>query len=164
MDENLRERLERARELLGTVRHAAIATVNEDGTPHNTPVLFFYDEILEHLYWGSSPQAQHSKNIVRTGEIFVALYEANTGGGLFIKASQARVAEGKELAKAVLTCNKLRVKRGQPQLNETHYSGSAPQRLYIANTEAFWVNISERDTDGNVMNDYRHKVPKQELL
>ena len=36
----LKLRTEWAKELLGAVRHAAMATVNEDGSPHNTPVLF----------------------------------------------------------------------------------------------------------------------------
>jgi hypothetical protein len=30
-------RVKQARELLAMVQHAAMATVNEDGSPHNTP-------------------------------------------------------------------------------------------------------------------------------
>jgi predicted pyridoxine 5'-phosphate oxidase superfamily flavin-nucleotide-binding protein len=37
-EQTIRQRIERARELLHTVRHVALATVNEDGSLHNAPV------------------------------------------------------------------------------------------------------------------------------
>ena len=33
----------KARELLQTTRHAAMATINVDGTPHNTPFFLSYN-------------------------------------------------------------------------------------------------------------------------
>jgi hypothetical protein len=50
--EDLAARIEQAKHLLNDVRFAAMATVNEDGTPHNTPYFFMYDETITHLYWG----------------------------------------------------------------------------------------------------------------
>jgi general stress protein 26 len=55
----------RAKALLGTVWFATMATVNEDGSPHNTPFLFLRAKDLSRIYWGSHPNSLHSKNIVR---------------------------------------------------------------------------------------------------
>ena len=40
-------KLSRAKELITTSKHIALATVNSDGTPHNSPVRFYVDEKLE---------------------------------------------------------------------------------------------------------------------
>lgn len=64
---NLVMDLKTVKELVFTTRHAAMATVNDDGLPHNTPYFLMYDENLKHLYWGSHVDSQHSQNILRTG-------------------------------------------------------------------------------------------------
>jgi len=37
-DKQIIYRIERAKWLISNIQHAAIATVNEDGSPHNSPV------------------------------------------------------------------------------------------------------------------------------
>lgn len=164
MDERLEDRIARAKELLKTVRHAAIATVNEDGTPHNTPVFFIYDHSLEYIYWGSSPKAQHTKNIMRSGDIFVVLYEANVGGGLFIKAEEAHEVTESELDEALALHNEFRTARHKDPLNRAYYADDSPQRMYKAKTQRFWVNLAQRDVNGNIIRDYRHEIRKEQLL
>lgn len=163
MDEALERRIERAKELLKTVRHAAIATVNEDGTPHNTPVFFMYDQELEHMYWGSSPEAQHSKNISRNDAVFVVLYEANFGGGLFVKA-QAHMATSEELDKAITIHNESYVRKDRPPIQKDDYVGEASQRMYVAQLKKFWVNLSERSSSGNIIKDYRYEIKRERLV
>lgn len=164
MTEELQRRIERAKELLKTVRHAAMATVNEDGSPHNTPYFFICDKKLSYLYWNSHPDAQHSKNVKRSGQIFVALYEAGVGGGLYMKAEQAKQLEGKELEQALEVQNKLRATINKVPLPLSYFQGDNPQRMYSAVPVQFWVNISERDRDGNITRDYRHEISKEELV
>lgn len=43
---DFKERVKRAQELLVTAKHVAIATVNADGSPHNTPVFMAFDDGL----------------------------------------------------------------------------------------------------------------------
>src|SRR5882757_1777190 len=109
MDTILQEKIERAKELLSTVRHAAMATVNEDGSPHSTPYFFMRSEDLTHLYWGSHPDSQHSQNVARDGQIFMVLYDAIERGGLFIQANEAHATEGEELVEALKVHNARRV-------------------------------------------------------
>lgn len=157
-------RIARARELLGTIQHAAMATVNGDGTPHNTPYFFVCSTDLRYLYWGSHAQSQHSLNIIRTGEVFVVLYDAFERGGLFIRATRAHMAEGEELKKAILEHNRRRAIHGREALPENYYHENSPQRMYVATTQQFWVNDVVRDPKGFIIQDFRREIHKHELL
>jgi hypothetical protein len=155
--------IERARELLKTVRHASMATVNEDGTPHNTPYFFMYDKALKYLYWGSHPDSQHSKNIMRTGRIFVALYDGNVRGGLYFEAHDAHPTSGNEFKAGLVVHNQARARFGKNALTAEYYKNS-PQKIYRADIGRMWVNYNERGADGLVIRDYRHEITAADLL
>jgi hypothetical protein len=144
--------LTRAVELLSTVRHATMATVNADGSPHNTPFFFLYSPDLRYIFWGSHPAALHSQNVARTGQIFVVLYDAVERGGLFIRADEARAVEGDELVE------------GKDPLPISYYQGDKPQRMYRAATQQFWTNGSERDEQGLLVRDVRFEIGREQLL
>jgi len=164
MNELLQERIGRTRWLLENVRHAAIATVNEDGSPHNSPVFFQYDSRLNYLYWSSSPESQHSKNIAGDGRIFVVLYEANVGGGLYIEANEAHTLEGTELEQGLLIFNEFRAKREKHPLSLDYFTGNSQQRMYRATIQKLSVNIAEHDENGNITKDYRQEITREDLL
>lgn len=119
---------------------------------------------LEELYWGFSPKSLHSQNIKRTGIVFVILYEANEGGGLYVKCRNARVASGEELERALSAHNKLRQNFGKDALPLDYCAGESSQRMYLAETETFWVNYVERDDSGRITEDKRIEVSKSDLL
>ena len=157
-------RIERAQWLLANIKHAAMATVNADGTPHNTPYFFMASTDLKELYWGSHPASLHSQNIERTGRIFVVLYEAHLGGGLYIECSAARRAAGEELERALAVHNQRRRDLGKDQLPLDYYSDPAGQSMYIADAQTFWVNYAERDAAGLIVQDKREEVSRTDLL
>lgn len=141
-----------------------MATVNEDGSPHNTPYFFMCDDSLEHLYWGSHPDSQHSKNVARTEQIFVVLYDAfEKGGGLFIRADEAHATKGEELEKALEVHNARRAKEGKDPIPLSYYQ-NGPQRMYTATSRQFWVNASDRDEAGNLIRDNRYEITREDLL
>lgn len=160
----LEQQIQRGRELLRQARHAAMATVNADGTPHNTPFMFMHDDTLQHVYWGSHPASEHSKNILRTGNIFVVLYDANQRGGVYIKAQNAQQLDGPELAKALAVHNQLRQTRGQDALPVRYYTGSSPQRMWSAAITQLWVNGTQRGPDGHIIQDIRTEITAADLL
>ncbi len=164
MNKDLDERIERARVLLKTVRNAAMATVNKDGSPHNTPYLFMCDEKLDHLYWGSHLDSQHSLNVNRTGQIFVVLYEANERGGLYIQADEAQEAEGEELMRALEIHNLIRIRDNNQPIPISYYTGKGKRRMYMATPTNFWVNMTERDKNGLLIRDYRQEISKKQLV
>lgn len=158
MQKTLQEQIERAKELLRTARHASMATVNEDGSPHNTPFMFLHDTPFQHIYWGSHPAAQHSKNILRTGQAFVVLYDAVERGGLYIRVLNAHMVTDAELDQALAIHNKARVARGQEELPLRYYTGDSPQRMWSASIEQCWVNGTTRDEKGRIIQDIRTEI------
>jgi hypothetical protein len=153
----------RAKELLSTVRHAALATVNEDGSPHNTPYRFLIDESLENVYWSSHPDSQHSKNIDRTGQVFIVLFETNKSGGLYIEATNSHKLSGSELVLALEVHNKYRIVEGKDPIDINYYV-KGRQRMYGADVKQFWANYSIKNDQGLVEQDYRKVVTREELL
>jgi hypothetical protein len=159
----MQDRILRAKELLATIRHAAMATDNADGSPHNTPYFFMYDDALQHLYWGSHSGSQHSKNVAHTGQIFVALYDGNQLGGLYIQAKNARITEGEEFIAALTAHNAARARVGKDPLPREYYDNSK-QKMYAADIVAMWVNAAERNDEGLVVRDFRMPITAQDLL
>jgi hypothetical protein len=164
MNDERAAHIARANELLQAARHAAMATVNEDGTPHNTPFAFLYAKDLARIYWGSHPNSEHSKNILRSGQVFIVVYDAVERGGLYMKAKDAHPLEGEELDAALKVHNEVRASRGQDSLSLGYYLGDSPQRMWSATPTIFWVNGAKRDKAGHVTEDYRDEVKREELL
>ncbi len=160
----MQDRINRAKELLKTVRHASMATVNADGSPHNTPFFFMYDDELQHVFWGSHPTSLHSQNVERTGQIFVALYDGNERGGLFMQANNARATEGDELIVAVTAHNAARKRFGKDAEVTAEYYQRGHQRMYMANVQKMWVNSSDKDSEGAIIRDFRYEITAADLL
>lgn len=155
--------LQRAKELLRTVRHAAIATVNSDGSPHNSPCYFLYRPDLKFLYLATHPDAQHTRNLLRTGQMFVVLYDAFERGGLYIRAEEPKELSGRNLHAALDINNQARARDGRSPLDINYYQ-SGEQRMYSAVPINFWVNSSQRDANGKIIKDYRFEVTAEQLL
>lgn len=164
MQKTLEEQIARAKQLLETARHASMATVNDDGTPHNTPFLFMRDDALEHVFWGSHPDSEHSQNVLRTGQLFVVLYDAVERGGLYMKCANAHLLDGEELEKALAVHNVLRAARNQEPLPLSYYTGNSPQRMWSARIVQLWVNGTKRDEDGHIVQDIRSEITASDLL
>lgn len=159
----MQDRIARAKKLLKTVQHAAMATVNQDGSPHNTPYFFAHSPNLAQLYWRSSPETQHSQNIARTGRVFVVLYHAaGEGSGLYITAHNARLAEGNELDQAIAAFNAARQAANKLIVQEAIYKTGHP-KFYVADTTGFWVNGADFDVNGVVSRDYRVPITAADL-
>lgn len=159
----IQDRIQRAKELL-KVRHASMATVNEDGSPHNSPYRFMYSPDLTKLYWGSHPDSLHSQNILRTGQLFVAVYDAFERGGLYIKATNGHIAEDDELTEALAAHNKLRAENNEKPIDRDYYKGNSPQRMWVADITELSINYSKKDPQGMLTRDLRHNILSSDLL
>ncbi len=164
MTEDLKQKIERARELVFNSRHISFATVNADGSPHNSPVRFLYDKNLKYIYWGSTLDAMHSQNITRTGQISAALFDRNEKGGVFIKAENGHVVEGGELEEALAVHNEFRIKEGSKPLELTYYAGGGPQKMWKAEIKNFWINHAEKGNDGRLVKDSKIEITAKDLL
>jgi hypothetical protein len=155
---------ERLKEILSTIKFASMATVNEDGSPHNSPLVFLYDQGFKYIYWGSHPDAKHSQNIIRTGQAFFAAYDSREGKvGVYIQTSQGKMVEDQKLELALQVHNHFRAKRGNDLIDLNYYQGNNPQRMWQAAVQKVWMNAYERDEDGKLVKDYKVEVNLDEL-
>lgn len=164
MQDQRSAKINNAKELLQTVKHASLATTNYDGTPHSSPLYFTFSPDLRIGYWFSNPNARHSQNIARTGNVFIVLYRHDKGGGLFIRAEKAHELSGDELERAVQLYNAAATKHNRNPVVLHKVSGDFPQRMYAAKLMQFWVNVSTKDKDGDFINDERVEIHASELL
>ena len=158
--------IELARKLLKTVRHAAYATVNEDGTPHNSPLMLLYNEDLSKLYIGSYTESVHSKNLVRTGKTFAVLYDSFTKGqgGVYITGANAHECEGEELVEALRVHNTFRAKYNSKPIDISFYQTDKPsQRMYSIDITKIEVYSAARGKDGFIVSEARVAVEPNEL-
>lgn len=164
MNTELSESIARVKELLQTVRNAAMATVNEDGSPHNTPFHYSIDETREHIYAASSPEAQHSRNLARTGQAFIVIYDPSAPNGLYMQAENAHELSGSELQQGLEVWNAQRAREGRPPLDRSLFSDESPQRMYRFDIVGYATNHSERNAAGIIVRDIRVPIHREDLL
>jgi general stress protein 26 len=158
------EQIKKLKEILNGVKYVSMATVNKDGSPHNSPLVFLYDEKLHYIYWGSNPESQHSQNILRTGQaFFVAFNGTNSNIGVYISANKGKIAEGNDLITALKVHNYFRAKMGKKPIDIFYYSDSETQKMWMAEVNQIWINAYERDKNGTLIRDYKIEIKPETL-
>lgn len=153
------------KELLKTIRHVALATVNEDGSPHNTPLFFALDEELSKLYFVSRLSSVHSANILRTGKGFVALYDSNTfKGGIYLTLENGRIANGDELEEGLQVYNEKTAEFNIDVLPDDYHLVEDGYKLFICDVAKIEVYTAEEDVNGHLIKETRKEVKAEDLL
>jgi len=158
--------IELARKLLKTVRHAAYATISEDGSPHNSPLMLIYNEDLTKLYIGSYSESLHVKNLVRTGKAFAVLFDSFTKGqgGVYIIGINAHECNGDELVEALRVHNAVRARHKSQPIDISYYQTAKPsQRMYSMDIAKIEIYSIIRGDDGLVVSEARVEVDAREL-
>lgn len=166
-DQQHLKQIELAKKLLKTVRHASYATVNEDSTPHNSPLMLIYNEDLTKLYIGSYSESLHTKNLVRTGRTFAVLYDSFTKGqgGVYLTGVNAHECEGDELTEALLVHNSIRAKYGSQPIDIKYYEMAKPaQRMYSIDIAKIEIYSFIRSEEGLIASEARVPIDAKELL
>ena len=153
------------KELLAKVRHVALATVNEDGTPHNSPLFFAFDKEMSQLYFVSRAESLHTKNFVRTGKAFAVIYDSNEfHGGIYLTIENGRRLLGEELHKAhkiySARCNEF----GIDVLPDDFHLQEGGYNLYVGDIVKIEVYGAVEDAEGKLVKETRRQVSAKELL
>jgi hypothetical protein len=167
IDQDHARQIELAKNLLRTVRHAAYATTNEDGTPHNSPLMLIYNEDLTKLYIGSHSESLHVKNMVRTGRTFAVLYDSFTKGrgGVYITGKNTHECQGDELVEALRVHNIFRGGQGSQPIGLSFYQTGGPgQRMFSIDIAKIEIYSLIRGADGLIASEARVKVAAGVLL
>jgi len=153
--------IELAQNLLKTVRHAAYATVNQDGTPHNSPLMLIYNEDLTKLYIGSYSDSSHCRNMLRTGLAFAIIFDSfvKGQGGVYITGINAHECEGDELIEALRVHNTVRAKHGSKPIDVSFYQAAKPsQRMYSIDIAKIEFYSAVRGADGHIASEARVEI------
>ncbi|MBO9524242.1 MAG: pyridoxamine 5'-phosphate oxidase family protein [Nocardioidaceae bacterium] len=133
-----------ARRTLAANRFLVLGTVDPSGRPRVSPVWF---SLVDHrdLYWLSSPEAHHSRNVEERPEIGAVVFDASagpgTGNAVYLEATARRVPED-ELAAACEAA----FAGVEEALSFTPQSLAAePFVLYRARVTAVEVHVRGRD-------------------
>lgn len=161
------EQIRLAQNLLRTVRHASYATVNEDGTPHNSPLMLIYNDDLTKLYIGTFSAALHTRNLVRTGNTFAVIYDSFTKsqGGVYITGINAHECQDNELVEALRVHNEARARHGSRPLELQRYQAPKPaQRMYAIDIQRIEIYSSLRSEEGLIISETRMPVDREVLV
>lgn len=129
-----------ARAVLDAAVYVTLATADGEGRPWASPV-FFAAEGRRHLYWVSSPDVTHSRNIAARPEVALSVFDSGqppgTGRGLYLAATAAVVPQD-EVAHG-MTVYPGPAERGARRMTVEDVSPPSPYRLYRASVTAAWV-------------------------
>jgi uncharacterized protein YhbP (UPF0306 family) len=148
----------RAAAVIETNKYMTLATVDGDGRPWATPVYFTPDGHT-HLYWASSPDAQHSRNLAANPVVSIAIFDSTVaigqGKAVYFTADVQLVPEAELAECARLFCGRL------PELREftpEELKAPADLRLYRATVTGAWILIRAGDPDYGTGIDSRRPV------
>src|SRR3954469_4467769 len=134
---------EMARRVLDGNRSLVLGTVEDDGSPRLSPV-YFTPARYRDLYWVSSPDAQHSRNVRKRPRVQVVVFDSSSLPGqseaVYLSAT-ARELSSDELTEAVLAEAFDPDTRGGRAFSVTELSGDGDLRLYVASASTYEVHV-----------------------
>jgi nitroimidazol reductase NimA-like FMN-containing flavoprotein (pyridoxamine 5'-phosphate oxidase superfamily) len=135
----------RAKEIIDQIQYVTIASVADDGMPHNTPVFSAYDEDYN-FYWGTYKDSQKAKNIRANNNVFLVIYDSTvpsgTGEGVYVKATAYEVTEPDEIKRVY---DLLKTRHAPAHFWEWGaIQADGPIRLYKAVPQQAWMNDDDK--------------------
>jgi len=153
-------------ELLQSTWHIALATVNEDGSPHNTPLFFIYNADLTKVYFGSRKDSLHAKNFVRTGKAYAVMFDTAQAvpSGLYIELDNGHEVADGEMSEAMQAHNDIRAKWGKQPLPTDFYPTKYGQTMFVGDVKQIEKYVASKDVDGMYIQEQRVMISAQELV
>jgi nitroimidazol reductase NimA-like FMN-containing flavoprotein (pyridoxamine 5'-phosphate oxidase superfamily) len=146
MTENGQQELEAmARRVIDSNRYMTIASLDEDGAPWATPVYFCPDG-YGRLYWISSPETRHSRNIAKAPDVSIVVFDSSVEIGhaeaVYMRARAEEVAAPTEEDCARAFRPRF---QGVKNFGPDELRSPAGLRLYRAAVDQHWVLIRAND-------------------
>lgn len=160
LPEERQKRIEQVRRTIANSKIVPIATVSPGGVPHNSPVFLAFDADFNAI-WSSDPASQHSQNIERTGQVFLAVFDSanSVGGGLYIEAQASEIpVQDPDFLPALKVYAEAKKIADAPVPIRDDFTQPKGQRLYIAVPKSLWINYSTKDESGKIIRDQRFRV------
>ncbi|HEU4831378.1 MAG TPA: pyridoxamine 5'-phosphate oxidase family protein [Actinomycetota bacterium] len=138
-----------ARAIIDGNRYMVLGTADEGGRPWVSPVYYAASGYSE-LYWVSSPEAQHSRNLAARRELSIVVFDSRApvgeGQGVYMSAVAEQPA-GAELERGIEILSRVSVSHGAKTWTVEDVQPPAALRLYGARVVEHWVLDPERRPD-----------------
>jgi hypothetical protein len=133
-----------AREIIDANLYMVLGTADERGEPWTTPVYFAAAGYRE-LYWISSPEAPHSRNVAKRPQVSVVVFNSQvpilTGQAVYMSAVAEQVT-GADLARGL----EFYPGRSDPgTMTAEDLQPPRPYRMYRATVSRHWI-VCPRDS------------------
>ena len=123
-----------ARRVVDANRYMTIATLDPDGAPRLSPVYYTPARYTD-LYWVSSPEAHHSRNLRERPEVQIVIFDSTVAVGhaeAVYLGARAREVPDEELDGVLGEA--FRPERGARAFTRAELTGDGDLRLYVAST------------------------------
>jgi hypothetical protein len=134
-----------ARRVIDANLYMTVATVDPGGAPRLSPVYYTPARYTD-LYWVSSPEAHHSRNLLERPEVEIVIFDSSVAVGhaeaVYISARAREIPED-ELAAVVGEAFQQR--GGARRFAPEDLAGEADLRLYVASATSWEVLIRGGD-------------------
>jgi uncharacterized protein YhbP (UPF0306 family) len=123
-----------ARTIIDSNDYMVLATADESGLPWASPVWYAPEEYRE-LFWVSSPEARHSRNLAARPELAIVIFDSTVavgeGQGVYVSAVADQLS-GEDLDRGIEIFSRRSEQRGARAWTRDQVVPPAPLRLYRA--------------------------------
>lgn len=129
------------REIVETVLYMVLGTAGADGRPWVSPV-WYAPEGYRELFWVSSPEVEHSRNIAVRREVSIVVFDSrqpiNTGQAVYMTAVAQQLSGADQQRGIEIFSRRSQQQNARPwTLDDVR--PPAPVRLYRATVEQHWM-------------------------
>ena len=135
---------EMARRVISGNHYMVLATVDPGGAPRVSPVYYTPARYTD-LYWVSSPEAQHSRNVAERPDVQIVIFDSSVpvgaGEAVYLAATAGRIEDGELEA---VCPEAFRTTAGARPFAPDELRGAARIRLYVARISSCEVHVAGR--------------------
>ena len=134
-----------ARRVIDANLYMVLATLDPDGAPRLSPVYFTPARYTD-LYWVSSPDAHHSRNLLERPDVRIVIFDSSVAVGraeAVYMAARARAIPDEELDGGLGEAFGLR--GGARAFSREELTGDGDLRLYVASATSCEVHVRGGD-------------------
>jgi hypothetical protein len=142
--------------IMDDILYMVLGTADEGGRPWVSPVYFAHSDYSE-LFWVSSPEATHSRNIAVRAEVSIVVFDSTvpvgSGQGVYMAAVAGEVP-GEELERGIAIFSRRSLETGGRAWTADDVRGAAGLRLYRAVASEHSILAKDGAPDHRVVVDF----------
>lgn len=127
-----------ARSIVDTNRFMTLATADESGLPWASPVWYAPADYRE-LYWVSSPEARHSRNLAQRPQLAIVIFDSHEPGGWKALYMSAVAEQLTDVDGGIEVFSRRSAEQGLPLWTRDDVLSPARHRLYRATVSEHFV-------------------------